>query len=474
MWSYLTLFLASFCLVLVIIVGSKTDFRLISPVSSYFNTLSLFSKQDNTHKIFGYIPGWSESKLDDVKLSGFDMLAFYDIPVEADGTLNEDTAGYNVFESEKAQELFQRAHAQGIKVVMTISQSNNDSIASILNTPEAQQTLVDQTLQAMNDTGVDGVAIDFAYTGDGKEYQQKFSDFVTYFKQQVTKQQPQAQVDVALNTTETTQSFYDVPSLASTANTLLLSMDNVALPEEKDGKVSAPVFGYKEDAYWDDVKQALDKAQNSFTQDNLALERAWYGNGDDYPMYKPTIGSLPKKLQHNTLSTPLSKDVVDQLVAEVPYDAQAAARKNIPLIAQALQDEGILTPNVLAYALATIEHETAGTFEPLGEYGGAKSARRLGYEGGTNYYGRGFIQLTHLRNYKAMGERIGMGDALVRNPELASDPKVAAKVLAAFFVDNGPAKLAQQGDFIDARMPINPDLQAETVAEIAMKYRYTL
>src|SRR5207244_2761453 len=103
-----------------------------------------------------------------------------------------------------------------------------------------------------------------------------------------------------------------------------------------------------------------------------------------------------------------------------PVSSQQAAQKNLPLIAKALEEEHILTPNVLAYALATIEHETAGTFEPIDEIKGRKSARRLGYEGGTNYFGRGFIQLTHLRNYKKVGERIGMGDDLVKNPTLAS------------------------------------------------------
>ena len=143
---------------------------------------------------------------------------------------------------------------------------------------------------------------------------------------------------------------------------------------------------------------------------------------------------------------------------------------NIPLIAEALKKEGILDSNVLAYALATIEHETDETFQPIGEIQGHFNARRYGYEGGSNYFGRGFIQITHLRNYRNFGERIGMGDQLVKNPELASTPEIAARILAAFFKDNNVANLASKGNFVAARTPINPDINARSVARLAMKY----
>jgi predicted chitinase len=164
------------------------------------------------------------------------------------------------------------------------------------------------------------------------------------------------------------------------------------------------------------------------------------------------------------------KKTINGLLAGVPDHAQAAVRKNLPLIAKALEKEGILDEKVLAYALATIEHETAGTFEPIEEIKGRRSARRLGYEGGTDYFGRGFIQLTHSRNYRKVGIRIGMGESLVKNPDLALDPAVSAKILAAFFADNGIATLARQGYFVDARRPINPDAQGYWIANLAYKY----
>lgn len=471
-WSYITLTLASFCLFLIIVFGSQNGFGFISPVSSFLDPLTLFSQEERTYKTFGYIPGWSDTKYDDVVLDEMDILAFYDLPVKADGSIDEDAKGHTKFHSDAAKALFQRAHAHEVEVVVTLSQYSNASIERILDSKEAQDRLIQSAIDEVIEEEIDGVVLDFAYEGDDSSYGKKYTEFVSKFNEAMEVRVPGGQVNVAFTGKAEKQPFYDLAALQTVSDNFLVSMESVALLEEKGSKVTAPLYSHNEKAYWEDVSNALKDVSHYFAQENVALEMAWYGNGDQYPMYKPVPGkTLPNAPKTNTLSTPLSDEVIDELIAQVPAKGRASVRKNIPYIAKALEDEGYLTGNVLAYALATIEHETAGTFEPIDEIGGMKSARRLGYEGGNNYYGRGFIQLTHLRNYKVMGERIGMGDKLARNPELASDPEVAAKILAAFFVDNGPAKLARSGNFIAARRPVNPDAHAYNVANMAMKYK---
>ena len=164
--------------------------------------------------------------------------------------------------------------------------------------------------------------------------------------------------------------------------------------------------------------------------------------------------------------------LIQSVLQAVPAGSREAALKNIPYIVNALRGEGILTPNVLAYALATIQHETAGTFNPIEEYYGRSQAQRLGYSGGQNYFGRGYIQLTHDYNYKDMGEKLGID--LLNNPELALNPNIAAKILAKFIKERGVAALAEKGDFVDARRPINPDNKGYSIAQIANNYRQNI
>jgi predicted chitinase len=472
-WSLTTSTLATICLSLVLFLGLQPISGIISPMVSSLQSFKIFAQSAKTYETFSFIPGWADNKFDNIDFNNINTLAFFDLPVNGDGTIDTDNDGYETFTSDSANTLFHTAHAKGSKVVVTLTQTNSSDIKTLLDSSAAQKRLIKQATQAVKDAGIDGVVVDFELKGDsGSSYKNNFTTFIGNLTKDMHQEVPNAQVSVALNRQWLKDSLYDPEALASSADHIFLMAYDFAVSEAKGTTPEAPVYGYNPDSYWTDLNTAINSFAEHMPTEKLVVETAWYGNGDKYPFYQSQAKENPADSAiGNTLTTPLSSDTIDNLVSEVPASARGAARNNLPLIAKALEHEGILTPNVLAYALATIEHETAGTFEPIEEIKGRKSARRLGYEGGTNYFGRGFIQLTHLRNYKKMGERIGMGDELAKNPALAATPDVAAKVLAAFFKDNNIARLAHNGDFVDARRPVNPDMQAGWIAQLAWKYR---
>lgn len=80
----------------------------------------------------------------------------------------------------------------------------------------------------------------------------------------------------------------------------------------------------------------------------------------------------------------------------------------------------------IAYALATIKHETANTFKPIKEYrarAGAKGRANQDRYWLSGYYGRGYVQITWKRNY----EKFGIADT----PEKALEPDTAFWILTA-------------------------------------------
>lgn len=100
----------------------------------------------------------------------------------------------------------------------------------------------------------------------------------------------------------------------------------------------------------------------------------------------------------------------------------------------------------LAYILATAFHETGATMQPVREAHGKNDAQtiaRLDAEWAKpghgalakvrepywrdGYFGRGFIQLTHLENYMKASQIAGV--SLVSEPALAMRPDIAARVL---------------------------------------------
>lgn len=459
------------CIVLILLNAQKPVERLISPLVNSLQSFQTQTQIKMTDEVFAFAPGLARNKFQTIDFNGLNYLTFFDVLASADGELNRETRGYASFKSDESYELIQKARSYNTKVLLTVTQFDNSEIREILRDETKVNNLINDIVNEVSDSGVDGISVDFEYQGEvPSELRDKFSKFVTDLSSKMHQQNSNFLTAVVVPTSavDSNNSLYDLAALSNSSDKVFAMPTNFIVPEFENRNPRSPLYAYDADEYWKDVT----KNMAPFTQvqkEKLVMERAWYGNGDQYPLYKPS----GKPVEEETVEPShvlLDSEKVERLVSEVPGKAREAARKNIPLIGRALEEEGILDSNVLSYALATIEHETDGTFEPLHEIQGRFSARRLGYEGGSNYHGRGFIQLTHLRNYRMVGERIGMGDALAKNPELASDPLVSAKILAAFFKDNNVANLASRGQFIAARTPVNPDYNGYKVASLAWKY----
>ncbi|MBI2022677.1 hypothetical protein HYS97_02425 [Candidatus Daviesbacteria bacterium] len=468
-----------FVVIIVLLINfQKPVQRLISPLVESLQSLHNKSQITVTKETFSFAPGLAQNKFDDIDFSNLTYLSFFDVAIDDDGQLYFEGRGYSSFKSEEALSLFEKARLYNTKVLLTINGINNRTIATVLNDPDVQNRLLDQITTEIKDAGINGVSIDFEYKGEDAppDYREKFSNFISKLKMKMHQEIPGSTVAVVIpSTVNKTSRIYNLQELNKVSDRIFVMASDYLVPEFKNGNIVKPVYGFNEGEYWKKLANSLSNLTENISEDKLVMERAWYGNGNNYPLYKPSSKPVEDWTDAGEPAHVfLDSEKVERLASEVPPKARNAARRNIPLIGKALENEGILDSNVLAYALATIEHETDETFEPLDEIGGRMSARRLGYEGGTNYFGRGFIQLTHLRNYRMVGERIGLGDQLVKNPELAKDPEISARILAAFFKDNNVANLASKGDFYAARIPVNPDYNSYKVAALAWKYGESL
>jgi putative chitinase len=132
-----------------------------------------------------------------------------------------------------------------------------------------------------------------------------------------------------------------------------------------------------------------------------------------------------------------------------------------------------------AYVLATIKHETAGTFHPVEEIGKGRGHDYGKPVNGHVYYGRGYAQLTWERNYATMGKRLNVD--LVQRPELALRPDVAWAVLSlgmreGLFTGHRLEKFihATKCDYFNARRIINGTDRAALIAGYAIHFEHYL
>jgi predicted chitinase len=148
------------------------------------------------------------------------------------------------------------------------------------------------------------------------------------------------------------------------------------------------------------------------------------------------------------------------------------------IIAEA-KKQGVTNINQIAYILATAKHET-GTFNFMEELGAKEQATKLGYDGGVQYYGRGYVQLTHKYNYIKYSKLTNLD--LVNNPSLVSKDRDLGAYIAVHGMINGnftPYKLSQfinenNTDFVGARKVVNGMDKAGLIARYAELYKLKL
>ena len=121
--------------------------------------------------------------------------------------------------------------------------------------------------------------------------------------------------------------------------------------------------------------------------------------------------------------------------------------------------------------MATIQHETAATFQPIAEYGGASRPY-------APYYGRGYVQLTWKYNYAKYSDKLHQD--YVSNPNEVMQPDVSLFVIVDGMKNGvftgktlGDYISGDHVDFVNARRIINGMDRAELIAGYAEQWQKT-
>jgi len=174
------------------------------------------------------------------------------------------------------------------------------------------------------------------------------------------------------------------------------------------------------------------------------------------------------------LASALGKIDVAVVSQMFPHTPLVNIKRNLPYVSKALDEAELGDRLMVLAALATIRAETE-SFEPVAEglsryntspdlgghpfdlYDNRRDLGNTGPPDGEKFRGRGYIQLTGRANYAKYGASIGLGVQLIGTPERASEPEVAAKLLAAFLKDKERRikEALLDWDFAGARRLVN-------------------
>jgi hypothetical protein len=129
---------------------------------------------------------------------------------------------------------------------------------------------------------------------------------------------------------------------------------------------------------------------------------------------------------------------------------------------------GLTLKTQIAYIMATVQHETANTYRPIREFGGANRPY-------APYYGRGHVQLTWKANYQKYSDILGID--LVSNPDRALDPSISLFILVHGMANGiftgrrlGQYVNVNHTDFVNARKVINGTDKQHHIANLAQQW----
>lgn len=177
------------------------------------------------------------------------------------------------------------------------------------------------------------------------------------------------------------------------------------------------------------------------------------------------------------------------------YKRQYSTDKNtiaLQKLVQTIMNDPFITDfRWVAYMLATVKRECAGTWKPIEEYGKGRGRSydvvvpvvdpKTNITKNNVYYGRGYVQITWEENYRKLGQAIGIGDDLRISPEKALDHDYAYKIMSIgmrkglFSNASLPQFLSgNTSNYLGARRIINGTDHNQEIATFAIAYEQLL
>lgn len=247
----------------------------------------------------------------------------------------------------------------------------------------------------------------------------------------------------------------------------------------------AKQYGKRHDLTNADIDEGLGK----YAAGALAAGALGYGLIATDPPADTNVGTQPQDpyssiIQYQTPSSYNKKQEPQAPQVSPDKDNKAQPLLNNPYtqkLIKTAQGAGIAGQELAAF-LAQAAHETWNFSRMIEKSVGdpkflkyeikhnPKTAKKLGnvhVGDGEKYRGRGFVQLTGRYNYKTAGQALGL--PLEKEPELAADPNIAARIAVWFWKTRVQPNVSDYGDIEQVTHKINPNLHG--LDDRATKYR---
>lgn len=258
---------------------------------SFISPVPSFNQRAEASEVFGFAPHWKIGSLDNVDYSTLTTLAYFDLPLSGNGTIDRHSPGYETFKSDKAKEVFEKAQKHGTKVVLTVTSMENGPIEELLDSPEAQKNAISEIVKEVKGEKLQGANVDLEYVGlPGDDYRNKFTKFVGDLTSQMHREIPNSRVTVSVYAASAMEDkLYDIGALGRVSDGIFMMAYDFAVKGSDNAIPTAPLYGHKEGKYWYDVSTAVEDFLKVMPANKLILGVPWYGY--EYGVTEPAVNA---------------------------------------------------------------------------------------------------------------------------------------------------------------------------------------
>ncbi len=223
-------------------------------------------EREPSHVVFGYHPYWNGTAYQNYPWEIISHIAWFGLAMSSNGGItNAHSWPWN--------DLVNMAHANGVKVIVTVTLFDNDDIATLLSSAEFRQNAIDNLISRVSAGNADGVNIDFESVPSGQE--SNFNTFINDLTIAFHDQIPNSETSIAMPAVDWWDS-YDYAYLSAHCDGLMIMGYNYYWSGSSHAGPVAPLYdnlaNYNIGRTIDDY---LDETGNDGS--NLILGLPWYG-----------------------------------------------------------------------------------------------------------------------------------------------------------------------------------------------------
>lgn len=175
---------------------------------------SLAHERLKAHETYAFAPWWTLENSQSFDIRGLSTIAYFGVDVAGNGALVREGNGWTGYQSQALADLISRAHAAGIRVVLTAKTFVARDLRTLSTSPVAARRLAQELIVAIRAKNLDGVNLDFE--GFGGDVRKQFPRFVSTVAGALHRANPawQVTIDTYVSSAEIADdTFFDIPAL---------------------------------------------------------------------------------------------------------------------------------------------------------------------------------------------------------------------------------------------------------------------